>query len=368
MHVDGEYMTYQFSFGLAFLCIPVSYYLSKRLGVLFGVLSAYVSIQSFSLIMNMHGRYKEIPDLQNSVSINAAFSLLICGALLFGLLHTPGKWLQAFRVTIPLYTVCNALYVIRSAFIGFRLPGGHGYTGLLDYAGMSGTLMALGTAFLIPKETDTKAARNLRLLGLGISITGIILSKSAIPYGVLGVVITSRLISQSGISVSSLLPLGAALALGGFFVGSKMVNSSGRFQAYRVFLTYLYEAKMYVFGTGLGSLKVFAPTVQINSNFMMEETEKGVRGWVWTRLHSDFLESLFQLGIIGFLLVVLVYLYALIRAFLSRDSELFSLGIGLGAAASLNYPLHYFSTAFLAVYFVVSALEIQVVERDQTKN
>jgi O-antigen ligase len=137
-----------------------------------------------------------------------------------------------------------------------------------------------------------------------------------------------------------------------------MINSSQRFDAYKVFMKYLYHHGMVTFGAGLGSLRVYAPTVQSESGFMVTFNESGLKGWIWQWLHSDFLQSWFELGVIGFLLVLLIYIHSIIIAYRRGDQELFSLGLGLGIAAAVNYPCRYFSTAFLVVYFLVQSLRL----------
>jgi hypothetical protein len=350
-----SYLHYQFSIGLAFCCIPIAIYLGKRLGFLFGVLAGYVGIYSMCLSMNLHGRYFKFPfELGNAVSIATTYTFLTCTILLFGVLHTPRKWRKLMRVAIPTYTVANSLYVVKNFAGGFLLFGGNGYSGFLNYSGMNGTQIALGCAFLIPLATDTKAQRYLRYLGLLISLTAIILSKSAIPFGVFGIVVAARYIHQG----RGLFYLAGALALGGVCVGPKMLSSSERFTAYKIFMGYLWEKKRMLLGEGLGTLSVYAPTIQFENKFMVWEEAGRIKGWVWSWLHSDFIQSFFELGAIGFVLIMLIYLQALMRSKVTnRDWEIFSLGVGLGGAALLNYPCRYFSTAFLVTYFLVEALE-----------
>lgn len=355
IHTSDDWMYYQYAIGISFCCIPICIFLKKSLGLLFGVCSAYISTYSISIILNSHGRYVDYPgQFKDFILINSSSGFLIAIIFLISMLHVPPNIRSYLRASVPLYTVCNALYVINSARIGYRLGGGNGYTGFLDYAGMNASLIALGCAFLIPKASDLPANKIFRISGFLISICGIILSKSAIPFGIVGLILFSRVRHRA-------LGIILTIAVGWITIGEKMIGSSDRFTAYRIFMAWLYRSKFLLFGTGLGSFSAFAPTVQIKSHFMMEMTRQGIKGWFWPWLHSDFLQCFFEFGVVGGGLIVSTYLYCLMRNIkINRDAELFSLGLGLGGCALLNYPCRYFSTAFLIAWYLVESLDLRV--------
>lgn len=360
LHLNGDYMYFQWSIGLGFCVFPIAHYVTRRLGMWMGVAVGYFGIYSVYIIMNSHGRYASYPEvLRDSLSASASLALIFSILLLFGALHMPRRFLDSMRVAIPTLTTCNALYAIHSAITGFRLGGGNGYTSFLDYAGMSSTLMALGCAFLVPEKKDAPLAYKLKIFALCISFAGIVVSKGAIAFGVLGLICASR--------IRRVWPMVACLLAGGAVVGSKMINSSNRFDAYKVFVTHQIKMGSAGLGSGPGSFPVLAPTIQMMNNFMMEVVDGKMKGWWWPWLHSDFLQIFTELGIFGFVLSVYVYGSALICALKSKDYDLFSLGVGLGGAALLNYPFRYFSTAFLVVYFLVQALDSKKPNRAGTQ-
>jgi hypothetical protein len=351
-------MSYQFSVAVALLFIPICLYLSKRLGLLFGCFSTYMAIYASYLSFNMHNRYEYFTPLMNTMSINSGFSLLYCVIFLFGVLLMPKSILANFRYAIPLWSLCDALYVLHSYSKGLILPGGNAYAGFLDYGGMNATGMALGCAFVLPDDKCPKAERYLRYLGLLIIITGIILSKSAIPFFILGVILGCLFLFKSkNLSLVNLWPLFTALLLGVVTVGHKMHNSSFRFDAYRIFFKSLKETKGLLFGNGLGSLRVMSGQVQLEQKFMVWLENGKLKGWVWQWLHSDILQTWWENGVFAFVFLLLVYLECLYRSFKKRDFPLLSLGLGLGIAGGVNYPCRYAVTAFFVTYFLVSALD-----------
>lgn len=353
-HLNGDYQSFQYACGLAFLCIPLSLYIAKRLGVTFAVLCAYTGISAMAVIWNFHAKYQQYPfEIQNSVSIGAAFSLLVAMMMLFAVLEMPKKWLDSFRTAIPLYTVLDACYIISHRFMHWKLNGGYGYQGVIDYCGMSGVKIALGCAFLIPIAKDTRAMRSSRLIGLLICFWAIALSHSAITFGVLGVILSSRIrIKNPHWQTLRLWPLAACICVGVSVVGHKMVDSSHRFTAYEVFLSWLFRERMDWFGAGLGTFKVWAPTIQWQAKFMIDRSG----GWVWPVLHSDWLEIFFCLGAVGFILSLLTYLVTLFKNFAQKDLQMLSFGLGIGASACFDFPLRYMSTGFFVAYYIVMSL------------
>lgn len=356
-HFKGDYINWQFSVGLAMCCIPISVYLSKKMGLLFGVFSAYFLIHSVCATTNFYAKNMALPiEFQNQLSITSGFSLLYALIIFFGIFLMEGNNRRRMRIAFAGLVVVDALYVINSWRIGFALPGGRGYTGLLDYCGMNGTLMALGCAFLIPQFKSNYLLVRTQLISLTIVIAAIILSKTAIPFGVIGIVIAGNLFVQNRKLLGFVLfPIFMSLLIGYATVGSKMADSSRRFEAYSIFMSFLKNEKKLTFGTSLGTLRDWAPTIQYRAKFMVD----GHGGWVWDKLHSDFLQLWFEQGWISFLMIIALYFQCLYRAYKMRDASLFSLGIGLGGAASLNYPLRYFSTSALVAYFIVASLKLE---------
>lgn len=339
------YMAWQNAIGLGLLCIPISYYFYKKLGLTFAVFASYASVNAVCSAMNLNGRYAKYPiNFKNEISIHACFSLLIAFAMLVAIIETPKRWRKHIPNAIAIYTVVAALHVIRGWYFNYRLPGGYGYLGFFDYCGQSGVAIALGCSFLIPRPGVRPHDDILRILGLIIAVIGIVLSKCAIPFGVLCLVLMCRM--------RWVLAIPAVLGLSYLDVGTKMINSSHRFEAYKTFMGQLWNSKFWVFGTGLGSFISWAPMIQKQTGFMLGP--KGGFFWYW--MHSDVLQLGFELGGVGLLLGLSAYAMALFQARMKFRPELLSLGLGMFGASLLDYPRQYFVTGFFLAYFLVEAL------------
>lgn len=186
---------------------------------------------------------------------------------------------------------------------------------------------------------------------LVLGLVAIFLSKSSIPYGVLACgVIGYCLFNQKKkvLFAIALIPL----SVGALCEGFTFFDSGKRFEAYKVFMGFWNEAGRVWFGLGPGSFKAFGASIQIKSKFMYNESTGQLWRWPW--MHSDWLEvGLFQLGIIGFILLVSIYLQTLYRLKKSNDKILFGLMCGFGSFAVFDYPKNYFPTAAVGMLFLV---------------
>lgn len=346
-HTKDDYMALQFAVGLSFLSIFLSYHIARKLGWLAGVTAAYTAIYCIAVMLYLHGKYPVTIDMQmrNALAVNSGFCLCILLLMVIPLLEAPKSWLANIRCILGPYTVTNALLVLFNWKMGLKLGNSNGVQGFLDYSGMNACLMGVGCAFLLPNE-KSPYKEIPKFTGLCLTIWAIWLSKSALSFGVLGVVIATRFFNP--------IPAFLAMGMGVAAVGTKMLTSSFRFTAYKLFLKELYHQGKWVFGTGPGTFRVLSAQIQINHNFMIDM--KTQTGWLWLWMHSDFLQALFEGGIIYFVLCVGLYTECMVRMYKNQDREFLSFGMGLGVMGALNYPCRYFPTAFLCAYFLVVAL------------
>lgn len=351
-------MGWQWSMGLALCFYPISKWLQKRYGMTFAIFVCYLGISTVSIGFFSQGKYQgNHPAIYQSICSAAISSLLMAGILFFAAANTS---LSALKKIIPFFTVANALYVIYGWLAGTgRLGWGRGYVGFLDYAGSNGCLIASCMGFIVPSNLDAKAARYLKSVGYLICIGAVILSMSAIPWGVLTIVMLCITMSLQGF-----IPL----ILGFGFLGHHMMQSSFRFEAYRVFMTAWYERALqqwtlFIFGTGFGSFPTYVPEIQRKARFMVDENGSGSL-WFW--LHSCWLQSgVFELGLLGFFLMCAIYFLILKKFYLKKDKEMLSLSLGLGATALLNFPTKYFATAFLIAVICAHGLAL---EKEEAKD
>lgn len=98
-------------------------------------------------------------------------------------------------------------------------------------------------------------------------------------------------------------------------------------------------------GAGLGSTPVLVPRIQA-----MKNDKEGYFMW----FHSEPIQALFEIGIIGFVLYLLLAAEVLIKAY--REPYLFATCVGYMIVMLANYPLHMAIQALFCAILVIASL------------
>lgn len=133
-------------------------------------------------------------------------------------------------------------------------------------------------------------------------------------------------------------------------VWPRIVQSySGRDEAYARFMKYLLEHSEYwLFGTGLGSFEwISISTGPVDQSYFLQ-------------LHSDWLQVLFECGVVGLTLVLILYGKLILEA----RGRMLPLVLGVGAWATTYHPARFFFGGLFIVCMVREVLghEIYKVE------
>lgn len=272
---------------------------------------------------------------------NAAFFLALITLFLFlqnKKRHLGPTVFKAFGVIC----ILNSILVILGHFFKFGyLPEGVGVSGLINYASLNGCLIAttIPFVFLLPKYFWPLIIA---------SIYAVVLSKSSVPYGVLALTLTGlfykRIFTKK--VVYALIIFGLVIGVGLVFEGSRLFDSAERFNAYRLFMKTWADLPnpMIYFGTGPGTFMVLGPEIQIKNKFMVNDRHI----FLWTAMHCDYLQVLFETGIIGLGLFCLLG-YRALKYHYENCVYKFSATLGYLGMMLFNYPLRYYLTLSLGV-------------------
>lgn len=119
---------------------------------------------------------------------------------------------------------------------------------------------------------------------------------------------------------------------------------NGRFKVWGFMMRFWHERASHWFGFGLGTQELFAPAVQNAHNFM-----KG--SWfIW--MHNDWLQILFELGIVGLALWAWVAWDILRDAYKQKSSAVFASLVSLCFMMCFNFPLHQPESVFFGLLLV----------------
>lgn len=360
-HKKLDYIDYQWAVGLGLTSIPIGIRIARRMGTWFGCFAAYFIVNACSIAFYRYGKTFFIPIKPQAVATVAVFDTALGACLLFGAVFFMSKQtLERVKAAIPVFTCINAIGVIAFRLLGWgRMPEAHGLIGpiSLDYSGMNGVLIALGIPFLLPNKKDVPIIHDLKWFGLIASFGGVILSRSCIPYGVFAVCLLSYFIDRINwkIALSFIFPFAFCY----YRLGDKMFQSSHRFEMYKVFMRSWHEQGWHFFGSGPGTFKAFSEPIQRWTGFMIDWYRHDfITGWI----HSDHLQTVFEYGIMGYFIALVAYSQGMYRLWKSNERGVFSLSVGIFAAAVFDYPFRYFSTAFLLTFVLVYSLRKDLLE------
>lgn len=369
IHKNGSYLLLQWCVGLGLGALFIGYRIFQFVGLLPALAFTYTllnGIYMFGYEFNMYATTSVPAHAQMSLRFNALYSTLsvLCVGLIVTLLTSKER--RAILHAVPIFTLANSLYVIIGAVFGFgMLPNGTGYSGLINYAGLNGCLIAIG----IP--SFFRYLRGWRVFSsacIGVCFLAVVLSKSSIPYGVLVVSVTAYYahrkrrtldINELGVWICGTLLVGVFVERRGLF------DSAGRFQAYKVFMSDWLDRGHYLFGNGLGSFIAMSRNIQAKHSFMVNE--KG-QGFFWSTLHSDWLQTLFELGLVGLVLYSVLFISCARRLWAVRSeysSRLLALLMGVAACAVFDYPARYFVLSTLLAFVAVGAYRMNEERREE---
>lgn len=344
IHYKTDYFFLQWLIGFTVSCLPIFFYIKKEISLpialLFYYLSFYLFFECFS-DLSLYAHSKLNTSLSLSMCVNYLSILFPAAAILF----LPKEKLRSPIQFLPVYAIINSLYVITGYLFKFgRWAPGHGYSGFIDYASANGSLIAITMLPLFLKLS--KKTIPLILLCL----IAIFFSFSSIPYGVFATGIFGLLICNR----PKLIPLCLLPIAFGAAVDKHLFDSGHRLEAYNVFMTSWSKDNWSTifFGTGPGSFQVVSGTIQKAAGFMQNDDGSM---WQWIRMHSDWLQTLFEWGIVGFLLAATIFLQALYRLYLNGEKEVFAMLLAIGAYAVFDYPARHFILAILIMYCIIYA-------------
>lgn len=129
-------------------------------------------------------------------------------------------------------------------------------------------------------------------------------------------------------SWSFFLGAGVVLCIAAFFVvPSEFFNTWGRERAWLTYMTWWKDNAPSLWGTGLGTLEAFSASIE------------GKTTDLYTWLHNDYLQVLFETGVIGLVLALVVWGRAIWRA--RRDALLFASLSAASIVMMAQFPLRF---------------------------
>lgn len=346
----GDYFYSGWFFGGCALFLHLAY--RYRCDKLLTANLLYFSLNAFYISSFVRNRFIHADLATKSfISLNAS-QVLIAGLLLLFWAKTSKLSVSTLLESFGILCFVNSVLVIVGWIFGFGLLSeGIGYSGFINYASLNGCLI-IATLPLLYRAFDRpsfwKLPHSVELLILAVitvaPVVAMVLSKSSIPWGCFFLMVIGLVFCKSKnpapLIATAVVTTGVAL----YFEGPSLFNSAYRFEAYELFMKewWKFPWQVNLFGTGPGSYIVIGPEIQIKTKFLITDTH----AHFFTFLHNDFLQYLFENGIIGSALLLLLIGRTLLFYY-RNDHALFSVTLSYLGMMLFNYPLRYFITAFL---------------------
>jgi O-antigen ligase len=124
------------------------------------------------------------------------------------------------------------------------------------------------------------------------------------------------------------------LGVGTFYMGNKFGENSGRLQMWNTMMGYWMPNINHWVGAGPGAVESYGPAIQI----LAHGSKGDIMIFPW--MHNDWLQVLFEQGILGLCLVWALFVYMLKYSF--KRPVLFSMVVTYGFIALTQYPTHLF--------------------------
>lgn len=180
-------------------------------------------------------------------------------------------------------------------------------------------------------------------------IAAILIQKSSIGYGLLGV-LGGMYLWTTRWKWFLMAPLVAVLGYGHLTMqAGELLNPSDRFIMWKFFMSYWDNKKIHLwFGTGYGDFGVMSRVLQDHYGMSM-------KGW-WHWLHNDWLEVLFMTGFVGLGLCLLNYLWAMYGFWRHKNNHELASLVLFGITMCLNYPGHIGVSAVFGAWLILCGL------------
>lgn len=300
----------------------------KNKSLWMGLTIAYFALSALRIFASPIGPYRFEPGnwtMAMDGYASAAIALLFIH-MMIAMSGSLYKWMSFFQVI----AFVNALLIIVGA-IGFQKPWG-----ILLNASMSGCF----SAAMIPLFYCGKRMPIVAALLLPISV---LVSGQSLPIAVMFFTLGVFLLRNRMYS----LIIGAVITsvtVGFCITGSDLFESSGRTIIWNAAFQWWYSNSNWFLGAGSGSFSAIGPALSPDKNAL------------FLFMHSDWLQVLFEQGLIGLVLVVGLYGLSLYKAW-NKPACFYAL-IAYGAWAAANMPTRYALSAIYGLFLVRWAMQI----------
>lgn len=293
------------------------------------------------------------PGVQNFAHLSAE-NLCILLLIVSPLVAIKKHYLK-FALTIFGYCgFLNALFILFRFFQGVDPYWRVGF--IVSNASMDATIVALTYPFFIKDNPLTDIRHKSSILFYAIPLIAIIVAQKWVGIGTAIVMLLTLILRKNFIRYKYVKPMLYAIAPASILslmavTLLKFIDSTGRADVWiQAFHFWKENANPWL---GFGSNSSFQ-LLRLVQKLNDSDPNLGVFGW----MHNEWLQFLFEQGILGLGSAIILYVALLIKSF--KSPECFAAIVALGFAATANWPLHQpFTALFCATLSIYVLRETQ---------
>lgn len=341
-----------------------AYEVYKRTDIFLATFSFYSLFNSIILFRWLENKYSGLKNLDRIViSYYVLIGLVSFLIISFIALNIKKKHFRFLEKTFGMLCLINATYVL----IQWGLGNGYLWRGgFFANGSINGCFIAFTYPFLLkytlPKFVEkSPSADNLPyhlcnlfmgffMYCVAAPVLAVLCSKTSVPVGamalaIFGVFIPVNKLTNWKLLLTVALFIAAFIFVAWFIDPSNLFYSSGRFKLYEAVLTEWWNKYDIWFGTGLGTYPLFGLDAQLKHKVLAGT-------WaIW--MHSDWLQILVELGIVGLILALTSSISIFLRV-MYRPAYLGAL-LSFSGSMLFNYPIHYPIHALLLMFIIIMA-------------
>lgn len=368
-------MFFQSSIGLGLIALSLSYRL-KKIHWSASLLS-FVSTLSAVLMTNYPAIYKKDVPLNvlfslESNALLAYFIIVLFGAIPFFLNQ------EYFRKLI-IVLFCSA--VVNSAFMIIKtiIYGMDHCFAMMSNSAVDASFIAC----MLPLPIHMIYEKKYKIQGivsLIFMIVAIVLSKSSTGIATIGIVFSAYWTMKYGIlALKKILPLGAMILLSShFYLKNELLNPNGRFHIWSLAMGFYWKMTHLFLGSGVGTFFIWGPEIE-KSERVHQLLATGLsldKSWqqlnleissnkfsMFTWLHNEPLQVLFEMGIIGLASLIVLYYFLIVKSW-KKKNALFPMVIAYGFISLTQMTLRYFVLQLLGACLIMCVFN----ESEKLKN
>lgn len=346
----GDYWHSKWAVLLALLSFGVGAQLGRRTHWSAGLAFSYLCLGFIWVFAWRDNEFSNFePLVATSFESLAASGLTAFLLLTFFMADLDEKSRAALRLGIALSGACAAIWIAMEFLLGAR---GNELHGPFSQASMTGCFLVMALPFSIYSNAKVSRAG---LLPIAIAIIFITLIDGRASVPLLGATVCAVCWFLGSdriaffwrvVAVAIVIPL---ILVAGSFANHDLWNSSGRFEMYRRTMEWWSDNSLLAWGKGGGTFFIFGGHIQATT-----QTNASSR-MIW--LHSDWLQLVFEHGLIGLTLVTTMLCFALLAAFQKGRKDVVMGLLSYSAMAVVQYPVHLAAHALVGMFLISEAFQ-----------